>query len=257
MKETTDRNRFFKMADCYDAMCRRLVPAYDFLQQETLRMCPYGPDEKIRILDLGGGSGIMLERLLDRFPFAEAIWLDYSDDFLRVAKMRLHRFGDRVGFVQSRMEAPWKDNFLGSYHLIVSMSAIHHLLPKEKADLYGRCHDALNPGGWFFNIDEMKTFYSDAYEESLRFWVQHVKTQKDNVPVRDVPLYNQWNEKFQRWKKRNIDRPNEPKIKGDDLHDDYQTQLSWLVSAGFIKVDLFIKYHLWCVIGGQRRPAVL
>ena len=47
-----------------------------------------------------------------------------------------------------------------------------------------------------------------------------------------------------------IDR--EPKTKSDDLHEDYASQLDWLHEVGFAHVDLFIKYHLWCAIGGRK-----
>jgi hypothetical protein len=28
--------------------------------------------------------------------------------------------------------------------------------------------------------------------------------------------------------------------------------VAWLTEIGFTQVDLFVKYHLWCIIGGQK-----
>jgi hypothetical protein len=40
----------------------------------------------------------------------------------------------------------------------------------------------------------------------------------------------------------------EPKKKGDDLHESFIDQVNWLKEFGYKNADLFVKYHLWCVI---------
>lgn len=64
--------------------------------------------------------------------------------------------------------------------------------------------------------------------------------------------YERWQGHFSRWKARNIEQFDEPKHKGDDLHKPFLTQLTWLQEIGFTGVDLFAKYHLWCLIGGKK-----
>ena len=46
-----------------------------------------------------------------------------------------------------------------------------------------------------------------------------------------------------------------PKQPGDDIHESYVPQMEWLREAGFVNVDLFVKFQLWSAIGGQRPPA--
>ena len=43
-----------------------------------------------------------------------------------------------------------------------------------------------------------------------------------------------------------------PKIKGDDLHESFIEQIEWLNKAGFMNSDVFVKYHLWAIMGGQK-----
>ncbi|MCP4130079.1 MAG: hypothetical protein GY754_03580 [bacterium] len=45
---------------------------------------------------------------------------------------------------------------------------------------------------------------------------------------------------------------NIPKVKGDDIHETAEVQLDYLRNAGFENIDLYVKYHLWCIIGGQK-----
>lgn len=44
----------------------------------------------------------------------------------------------------------------------------------------------------------------------------------------------------------------QPKTAGDDIHEGYIEQMKWLREAGFVEVELFAKFQLWCVIGGHK-----
>ena len=128
--------------------------------------------------------------------------------------------------------------------IIVSMSAIHHLDSDSKKRVYHGCYDMLNPNGWFFNIDEMRTDNDDAYLDELNFWYDF----SGDMSI----YYEKWKTHFERWKERNIDGFGTEKVAGDDMHDRYAAQLDWLKDAGFDRVNLFYKYHLWNLIGGKK-----
>ena len=251
--QSVDENRrFFSMADVYDQMAPSLVPGYDFLQDELLRFLRVDSWEKPVIVDLGAGSGRLLEKVLEANPTARCCWIDYSEDFLRVAKKRLHRFHDRVDFIIGRMEDDWESSLIGSPDLIISMSAIHHLTSIEKQSLYGKCFKMLSGGGWFANVDEMQTIEPSAYLTSLQLWVDHVSQYRSRVPEADIDAYEEWAAHFENWKKRNVENADKPKKKGDDLHDLFPDQIAWLRTVGFQRADVIIKYYLWCVLVGQK-----
>lgn len=42
-------------------------------------------------------------------------------------------------------------------------------LEDREKNIYLRCFEALKNGGWFFNIDEIKTIYKEAYINSLHY----------------------------------------------------------------------------------------
>ncbi len=248
------KERFFTMAETYDKMCQLLVPQYDFLQNEVLKIVPFRKDEKLIVIDLGAGSGIFLEKILIMYPRIKCYWIDYSQDFLAVAKRKLRRFKTRVEYILSPIEEEWEEKIVEKVDLIFSMSAIHHLENKEKQKLYRKCYNTLKEYGWFFNIDEMKTIYKDAYLSSLHFWIDHVENSKTKITEEELPFYNKWKTHFDNWRLRNVDNIDRPKAKGDDIHQEFLQQIDWLKEIGFMNVNLFIKYHLWCVIGGQRPP---
>ena len=245
-----DKDRWFSMAECYDRMTDYLVPRYHMLQDEVIALLLAGGPVGL-LIDLGAGSGIFIEKALRAAPSCRAIWVDYSDDFLAVARHRLAAYEGRVTFVLARLEDDWAARVSCRPDAIVSMSAIHHLDGQAKRRLYGRCFELLRPGGWFYNIDEMSTLFDDAYRRTLLYWLDHVERARLTVPQPLQEHCRAWCEKFRGWRKRNVDNRHLPKQPGDDIHEGYVEQMQGLSQAGFVNVDLFVKFQLWSAIGGQ------
>ena len=249
-----DKNRFNseKMASNYDKMCQITVPAYDFLQNSIIDILKFEDMDKIILLDLGAGSGILIEKVLKEFPNSICYYLDFSDEFMSVAKGRLEKYEDRVNYIKSDFCGNWESKIAENPTVITSMSAIHHLSTENKKKLYKKCYGKLEEGGWFFNIDEMKTMTEDAYLKSLNYWVYHAEKQKYIIPKDLSSSYDVWMEKFSNWKKRNVDNIHIPKKEGDDIHESFLVQLDWLKEIGFNETDIFSKHLLWCLIGGNK-----
>lgn len=252
--EQIDKNRFHSetMANNYDRMCQITVPGYDFLQNAVIDILKFENMDKIVLLDLGAGSGILIEKVLKEFPDSICYYLDFSDEFMSVAKERLQKYKDRVYYIHSDFCRDWESKIAEKPTVITSMSAIHHLQTENKKKLYKKCYDALEEGGWFFNIDEMKTMSEEAYLKSLYYWIYHAKKQKYVIPEDLSRSYDVWMEKFSNWKKRNVDNIHLPKQEGDDIHEPFLAQLNWLKEIGFTQTDIFSKHLLWCLIGGKK-----
>ena len=82
---------------------------------------------------------------------------------MNIAKKRLNKFRDNVTYIKSDICGDWELKIKSTSNIIIiSSSAIHHLLNEDKKKLYNRCYHVLEDDSWFFNIDEMKTVYNDA-----------------------------------------------------------------------------------------------
>lgn len=247
-----DKERFFKMPDVFDKMAPYLVPQYNFLQDSIYEIINYEKDKMFTFIDLGAGSGIQIEKILNRFPNSKAIYIDSSIPFTELAKTRLRHFYNRVQYINKSLESNWVSEINDMPDLVFSMSAIHHLEPDEKELLYKTVNEVLLPDGWFLNIDEMKSHDINAYKNSMIFWSKYVQKAINVIPHELNEYYIEWNKHFDNWRKRNIENINIPKEKGDDIHETYEIQLNYLKNAGFKNIDLYVKYQLWCVIGGQK-----
>ncbi len=249
-----DKNRFqsVSMANSYDKMCQLLVPGYDLMQDTLIDFLKFEKINNIVLLDLGAGSGILIEKILKEFSNSICYYLDFSDDFINIAKERLNKYQDRVTYIKSDFNNPWESNITQKPNLITSTSAIHHLSNENKRKLYEKCYNILEDSGWFFNIDEMKTINEESHLKNLYYWVYHANKQKETLPDNEINAYDGWMEKFGSWKERNIENMYLPKKEGDDIHESFLKQLVWLEEIGFQETDIFCKHFLWGMIGGKK-----
>src|SRR5262249_37083371 len=113
--------------------------------------------ESFVALDLGCGPGSMSQRLLARFPNAQAIAVDLDPVLLAVGRGALGSVDGRLRWVAADLTSPdWLDA-LGTAHLdtVVSSTALHWIEPGPLVRLYGDLASLLEPGGLFLNGDHL------------------------------------------------------------------------------------------------------
>jgi len=131
--------------ESYLSMMREAVPGYDRLQDETSAATGVGAKS---VLELGTGTGETAQRVLDRHPEAQLVGIDASPGMVEVARVSLP--SDRVKLLIGRLEDPLPE---GSFDLVVSALAVHHLEGTGKADLFRRIAGRLDPAGRFVLAD--------------------------------------------------------------------------------------------------------
>jgi tRNA (cmo5U34)-methyltransferase len=198
------------------------------------------------IVDLGGGSGRLVERILDRWPVT-AVVVDQSEPFLALAERRLARFGSRAICVLAKLQDRWMELLPAPPSAIVSMSAIHHLDPAEKQLLYRQCYDALLPGGVLLNGDEVRAEDDAEYRASLSAWADHMRSAMagGTIPASFHPA-------LEKWIDRNVTRFGEPKHSGDDCHETIRAQLGYFRDVGFSAVDCPWQQDVWAILRGSK-----
>jgi SAM-dependent methyltransferase len=106
------------------------------------------------VLDVCCGNGSISRRVLDRFPNATIVGIDYDPVHLELARRTL---GDRVTWHELDLRRPgWEDAFEpASFDAAVSATAIHWFEPDEMVRLYRALADLLRDGGLFLNADHL------------------------------------------------------------------------------------------------------
>jgi tRNA (cmo5U34)-methyltransferase len=119
----------------YDHLIGDIVPGQSLLLATIL---DYLPDNPRRVLELGCGTGILTEMILDRFPGTEVAGIDLSPEMLHIASAKPALRG--VKFIEGDLRDAWPP---GPYDAVVTSLCIHHVSPEERAG------DVLSPGGRF------------------------------------------------------------------------------------------------------------
>jgi tRNA (cmo5U34)-methyltransferase len=242
---TTYRWNTSDFAAGYDAVAEIIHPHYLAIQDAILDLLPASLDSGGLIIDLGGGSGRLVERILDRWPRARAVIIDQSEPFLALAERRLQCFGARAVCVLTRLQDDWSAHIPMPATAFVSMSAIHHLEPEEKRFIYQRCYQLLARGGVLLNGDEIRAENETTYLETIKTWAEHMRASmaSGNIPPAFQPALLGWID-------RNVTQFGQPKKSGDDIHETIVTQLSYLRSSGFTFTDCPWQTSLWAILRG-------
>ena len=243
MSTATYRWNARQFAVDYDAAGPVIHPYYDEVQAAVVAALPFGASDAVSIIDLGGGSGRLAERLLTAFPAATVTVVDPSEPFLQLARERLARFGDRAQFLSSRaQENDWR-RLVGPVDAIVSTSALHHLDADEKNAVFAACCRGLEPGGLFVNGDEYRPPSDATYLAYLEEWGEHMRSA---VAAGLTPP--SFAEIVDRWAERNLDGFGGERQSGDDCHETIEEQTARLYGAGFKRVETRWRERLWGVL---------
>ncbi len=219
------QHAFDLAAQDYDRTRRRLVPGFDDFYRAAIDLIRFPHDSRLKVLDLGAGTGLMAAFIAYSFPQARITMVDISNEMLERARARFELGGERFRFEVSDYGV---DPIQEKYDAVVSALSIHHLSDGQKRSLFDRIHGALNDGGVFINAEQFR----GATPERDRFhherWITRVR--ELGVDDRDLAAA--------------LDRM---KFDRAATLDD---QLEWLREAGFRDIDCAYKNLIFAVYCG-------
>jgi ubiquinone/menaquinone biosynthesis C-methylase UbiE len=215
-----------------------LIPDRQRQLEVLLRVLGFGVERPRRILDLGSGDAIILATLLEAFPEASGIALDFSSLMLTEARKRLARFGARAITVEGDLQTPaWQKGVQGPFDAIVSGLAIHHLPHDRKRALYAEIYALLNLGGLFMNLEHVASLtprLEGIFDEAMTAHLYQRRREKgEDVTLDEV-------------RRDYLERPD----RAANILATVEEQCQWLRAIGFRDVDCFWKYFELAVFGG-------
>ncbi len=133
----------------------------DLLARHCLTSTEVGEDgDGLVVLDLACGPGSLSERILERFPRARVIGVDYDPVLLEIAAAWLgERHGARFRAIDADLAAPGWSAALGDagpVQVAVSSTALHWLEPSQLVAVYGELGAILPSHGIVMNADHLR-----------------------------------------------------------------------------------------------------
>lgn len=180
-----------------------------------------------RVLDLGGGTGLLTGMILERWPRARVELVDLAPRMLEQARAR---FAGRERQVRIRRADYLRDPLGGPYDAVVSALSIHHLPDAGKRAVFRRAFAALRPGGWFVDADNVLATTPALAAAHRSAWIARVRGSgiapaELRAALRRTRL---------------------------DVLAPLPDQLRWLRAAGFEDVDCTYRWLHFAVFGGRR-----
>ncbi|MGB7416052.1 MAG: class I SAM-dependent methyltransferase [Thermosynechococcaceae cyanobacterium] len=153
----------------------RWAPSYDWLlpsvfyQAIHLRLLEYVQlSEAAPILDIGCGTGRLLNRLAQTYPHLQGTGLDLSPEMLEQAR-RSNRYGDRLRFVRGVSHTlPLEDR-----QFEAAFSTISFLHYPDPLRVLREIHRVLQPQGRFYLVDyttSWGTLFSQSAAAKMQFY---------------------------------------------------------------------------------------
>ena len=125
---------------------------------------------KLRLLDLGCGTGRFLDSVKQVWPRLPTLGLDMSEAYIRHAKRQLKRWA-WTRFIVGKAEAvPLPDN---SQDAVTSIFLFHELPPKIRRVVFSECARILKPGGRLVFVDSLQRGDRPDYEGLLELFPQN------------------------------------------------------------------------------------
>lgn len=146
-----------------------------------------------RVLDLGSGPGSLSLRVLQRFPRARVVAVDYDPVVLRIGQGALGSQGGRLTWVDTKIGGPsWTDHLPGGkFDAAVSTTALHWLPPASLRRVYRDLGKLIRPNGVVLNGDRLPWGPEDPRLQRLAGRVRKVRLKRAERRV-DWGAWRRW-----------------------------------------------------------------
>ncbi len=221
------KDHFENEAARFDSMVVKSIPFYFDMLDALVSSIPTGRSGRLKILDLGCGTGTISKLIKERFPGAFLTCVDFSQNMIKISQDKLKRFKS-VEFVVSDCRT---FDFSSGFDAVVTSLTLHHLRrPQEKKALYKKIFKGLRKGGVFYAADLVIGQTRYLQELNLKKWHNFLVKHLSPEFVRDRKM---------RYEKE--DRPFK-----------LMDELNWLKAAGFKDMDVVWKNYHFAVYGGRK-----
>jgi len=235
MKTTTEFFNF--QAPLYDAYQRSCVPKYEEMIQTVAHFLRrvLSPDENLRVVDLGCGTGNTTVEMAKLLPDASFICVDASGEMLSAVQSKLG--GVAVEFHRVDVEEDgWEDQWTDlSFHAVVSVLVLEHLPFDSYRRVLSRVHKLLSAGGWFISVE---SFSSDLNQQL--YFDEMAKWEERALAAGVIP--REW---LAEMSALSAEKERHYFASSDEKR-------QWWIEAGFANVEIVWQYYCVAALVGRK-----
>ena len=137
-------------------------------------------DKNLKLLDLGCGTGIELERLFAKYPDIQVTGIDLSSEMLNTLKEKYK--GKNIDVICGSY---FDVEFGSGFDVVLSTYSLHHFNEEEKLALYKKTYESMKPGGFYVEGD-----YTVKTDEEQTLYLSELKRFKNEQNLSDDSFYH-------------------------------------------------------------------
>lgn len=198
------------------------------------QLLPFGQEDAFTFLDLGAGTGAAARALLNVYPNAQAILVDFSPVMMDEGARAMAPYEGRYRYVELDLRTEdWPTDLPARVDAVISSQSIHHLPDERKRSLFRDILHHLAPGGWYVNFDPLRA-PDPAVQETWQRTLQRMEPDASRL------------------------RPSKTDAEhirhADHVRHmlDLDSQMAFLRDAGFEAVDVYWKVLDYAIYAGRR-----
>jgi 2-polyprenyl-3-methyl-5-hydroxy-6-metoxy-1,4-benzoquinol methylase len=128
----------------------RLVDSFGFNPASIERMCELIGPAPCHVLDIGCGTGTMVEEMLKRGY--QAMGIELSKELVEIGRTRMEREGLAGNSIIVGDFLTWETRSENVFDLVHTSNVLEHQHPDEALDFLRKCFHLLRPGGYLWLV---------------------------------------------------------------------------------------------------------
>lgn len=207
---------------------QRLLPHLTELYETALRLLPEPQeDQPYRVLDIGTGTGLMVERLLKKIPEARVHVVHDSKVNLDAAEDRLAEYTDQLTY---ELGDYLRVDLEGPFDVVIQELAANFLENKSKRTLLSAAYAALRRGGRLISITQVRGATDVLEDRYVAQWREMAREQGASDDEIEHAILTS----------------------GKNRTATLAQQIDWMAGDGFENVDCHVKYWRLAVVAGDK-----
>ncbi len=170
----------------YDMMQSIFIPKKDEMLDVIVSMIPFSETRAFKVMEIGVGLGALTERMLKRFPEADFLCLDGSDEMISNARVRLAGSDKKIKFLKINFNnSGWLENINNKFDLICSSLTLHYLATRRRENFFKEAFGLLKKNGMLIyssgvtaNSPSVQKIYFKIHKEYLKTKILKVMGKK-------------------------------------------------------------------------------
>lgn len=166
-----DQNSIPHLPEDYDARISLILPYYSSFHQEIINFVKSLPSSPKVWMDTGCGTGSLVNKAIEEFPYTKFLLLDPSEEMLVQAKEKLSAYPSaKVQFLKVSPTQEFSQELEEKPDVITAIQCHHYLSREGRARAASKCYSLLKEGGIYITFENIRPLTEEGVTIGKRYW---------------------------------------------------------------------------------------